>query len=254
MFRVATIVDKGLYKANNEDRVLINNHVYDEIQFDVELVNSDVLLAVADGVGGENAGEIAASETLKRISNIYPLSDMDYEKTLNSVITDCCDHLTELALQNIEYEGMATTLAGLVIHKEAIFTFNLGNSRVYRYRNGMLRQLTHDHSVVQEMVDAGLLDNSKRDDISCKNIITKYIGSNGIKFDPSIIEHEIILQVGDIFCLSSDGIHDFVSIDEIERVLDKHTKLIDKAVELANVAKSKTDHDNLSIILLEVVE
>lgn len=254
MFKVATVVDRGLYKSNNEDRVLINNHVYDEIQFTVELEKSDVLLAVADGVGGENAGEIAASETLKRIANIYPLSDMDYERTFNNVIAACGEHLTKLAMQNIEYEGMATTLSGLVIYNDSIVTFNLGNSRVYRYRNGMLRQLTHDHSTVQEMVDAGMIDNSKHDDIFCKNVITKYIGSNGEKFDASIVAHEIILQAGDIFCLSSDGIHDFVSIDEMEIVLDKNNKLIDKAIELVDMAKSQINHDNISVILLEVVE
>lgn len=253
LFKVAAIVDKGLYKSNNEDRILINNRVYDEVQLMDELSVSNILLAVADGVGGENAGEVAADETLKEMVRHYSLIDADYKKGLDEVIRKCFMRLLEIALSRSECEGMATTLTGLFMRQNLVVTFNLGNSRVCRYRNGMLRQLTHDHSGIQEMVDTGMVSRDNLKDVSERNVITKYIGSNGKIFHADIIKHDITMQAGDVFCLYSDGIHDYVSESEIESILNKKEILINKAREITDIAKLKLNHDNISIVLLEVL-
>lgn len=253
MFNVVTIVDKGLYKANNEDRALINNQIFDEIQFEVWLDESKGLFAIADGVGGCNAGEVAAEETLKKMAELYPFQSKDYEATIHTAIQNSEKRLFELAEDNRQYGGMATTLTGLILDNNEIITFNLGNSRVYRYRNGLLRQLTHDDSIVQELVDGGILENIERAESNVKNIITKYIGSMGKHFKPSIVKHEMVVQTQDVFCLSSDGIHDFVSVEEMEMILSEDKSLIDKAITLVEMAKRQSEHDNISIILIEEV-
>lgn len=253
MLNVVTIVDKGLYKVNNEDRALINNQFFDEIQFEVWLNESVGLFAIADGVGGCNAGEVAAEETLKMMAEVYPLQGKDYEATIYTAIQNSENHLFQLAEDNQQYSGMATTLTGLILDDNEIITFNLGNSRVYRYRNGLLRQLTHDDSIVQELLDGGILEHIEHAESNVKNIITKYISSTGKNFKPSIAKHEMVIQKQDIFCLSSDGIHDFVSIEEMETILSEEKSLMDKAITLVEMAKNHDEHDNICIILIEEV-
>lgn len=253
MLNIVTIVDKGLYKTNNEDRALINNQIFDEIQFEVRLYETEGVFAVADGVGGCCAGEVAAEETLKKIASLYPFKSEDYETTIYKAIYECEQHLFQLAQDNHQYSGMATTLTGLILTDSRIITFNLGNSRVYRYRNGLIRQLTHDDSIVQELVDGGILENTERMDSNVKNVITKYVGSRGKHFKPSIVNHEIVIQPKDIFCLLSDGIHDFISVEEMEDILSEEKTLMDMANTLVEKAKSHKEHDNICIILIEEV-
>ena len=253
MLNVVTIVEKGLYKVNNEDRALINNQIFDEIQFEVCLNESVGLFAIADGVGGCNAGEVAAEETLKKMAEIYPFQSKHYEETLHTAIQRSEKYLVHLAEDNQKYSGMATTLTGLILDDKVIITFNLGNSRVYRYRNGLLRQLTHDDSIIQELLDSGILENTEQAESNVKNVITKYIGSTGRNFKPSIVKHEMSVQKHDIFCLSSDGIHDFVTIEEMETILSEEKSLMDKAITLVKLAKNHAEHDNISIILIEEV-
>lgn len=251
MYKIAVIADKGSYKDNNEDRVLINENIYDTIQFELADNSDKILLALCDGVGGENAGEVAAFETLKVIRELNNTTLINAKENIKNCVAKSVLKLTELAKNNINYEKMATTLTGIMIEGNEFITFNIGDSRVYRYRNGALKQLTIDHTVVQELKEQGVisLDNSNN---SNNHIITRYINSSNINFEVDIFITDKFIEKGDIFLICSDGIHDFVDIDSIENILYEDKTILNRAIDIFNIANSKEKCDNISLILLEI--
>lgn len=252
VYRIEAIVDKGVFKEDSEDKIMINRNVISDGTYHFNIEDKDIIMALADGVGGENSGEIAAELTLKEISKI----EMNYyniEDKIRTTISNCFDVLIQEAAKNKECRGMATTLTGMAIINEEIITFNIGNSRVYRFRNGAIRQLTEDDSIVQEMINLGVIGKYETSDISNKNVITKYIGSNGQRFEPKIEKHNVKIVVSDIFVICSDGIHDYIDIDVIEQILSEKMSLEEKCINLVDKAKMIEGHDNISVILVEVM-
>lgn len=256
MYRVSAIVDKGNFKKKNDDRVLINQDVFMDTNYEETLENRKALFAVADGVGGEKAGDVAAGVVLHNFSRDYESFFCEApEYAIKTTTQNCFDELAVMAKEDDNLSGMATTLTGLLVTDDKVITFNLGNSRVYRYRAGFLKQLTTDDSVVQEMIDMGSIQASQRNDMPNSNVITKYIGSNEVSFDIAVVEHNIKLLDGDIFMLTSDGIHDCLAVEAMEDVLGlEELTLSNRAQKIVDMVKEKDEHDNISIILVEVTE
>lgn len=250
MYEVAAIVDKGNEKKENEDCILINAQVYRESKVILDVEKEHMIAAVADGVGGEPFGEVASFETLQTIAPLFQLEKEEIYEAISPHILNCFERLQEIAQKEPEKQNMATTLSGVVLTEEKIATFNLGNSCCFRFRDGILFKMTKDDSVVQTMIDSGMLQESQRKDAENKNIITKYVSSNGKIFEPAVQSQIVKFLEDDIILICSDGLVDYVSLEEIETILDKEETLQKKARFLVEAANRYAENDNISVILI----
>ena len=236
--------DKGLRRSNNEDAcfVLLPDKVY----------------VVADGVGGGNAGEIASRTAVKEIANYvveHPIADMTNKYAIVNYLQNCLDEanskIFRMANTYEENTGMATTAVIVYAAFGKVFITNVGDSRVYLYRNGQLVQLTEDHTYVNTLVKAGILSKEQAEVDERKNVITKALGAEST-VEPDFFQVDIMKD--DIFIICTDGLYDEVENPEIIQVLSKDQSMSDMCTELINRANKNGGRDNITIISLKVTE
>ena len=191
-------------RDNNEDNFLI-----------MELPDA-YLLAVADGLGGHNAGEIASQIAVDALKEAFEqeyqegMDDKEVKKLLEKAYRLAHERISENAIG--EREGMGTTLVTAFVRDGKAIIANTGDSRAYLIRDGTIVERTKDHSLVQELIDKGEITPEEAKRHPMKNIITKALGIDlGVHF------YEWVLRKGDVLLLSSDGLHDY--LDE-ERIVD----------------------------------
>ena len=220
MIEVVAIVDIGKLREVNDDRLLINKLVWDEGKTRIFL-NEDInILAVADGVGGSPAGGIAAEITLSTIAET---------KNISEAIQQANKNVCEFSKENPEASGLATTLSGVITDKDKITVFNIGDSRVYRHRQGILSLLTKDHSLM-----------------GFSSTITRCVGGFESICIPDI--EEISFLDDDILLICSDGLSDYVQRDAISNTLMQND-LNTAADELVKMANNAGGYDNISVLL-----
>ncbi len=250
MLQICGIVDMGMKHTQNDDRILIEGEVHDIGIYQRELQKDETIVAVADGVGGNPHGDIAAQTALETFATAKNIENFRY--TIQDLTKQAYKRLQEKVQQEPKNANMATTLTGVYINGEEITTFNLGNSRVYILKNGMLIQLTTDDSIVQNMVEIGIIEESQKKQQENKNIITKYLGTDGTIYEPQIqIQRPKFLQK-DIIMLCSDGLTDMLELETIEEELNnKQTTLYEKATNIISKTNQKGGEDNISLILVQ---
>jgi len=239
--------DLGLVRENNED-------VWAELP-------EEKFYVLADGMGGHQAGEIASQEAvytfLEIIRKILSLSTRklnlkEMKQTIKRSIEEVNRTIYEMGKSDIHLIGMGTTFCCIHFHQEGVIFAHVGDSRIYRFREGTLAQLTKDHSLMSELVDMGYLDEPEAKEFLYKNILTKVIGSES-KVTPSIESCDI--KPGDIYMMCSDGLSDLLKRDEIESVIRENAKDLDAATRaLIAEAKAKGGYDNVTVVLLKVQE
>jgi PPM family protein phosphatase len=222
------ISDLGLARETNED-------VFHEIPLHRFFV-------LADGMGGHNAGEIAAKEAVHHLSTsicqIFSseekgyLPDLLYKAILGA---NCWVH--QLSEQKAELQGMGTTLCCFLLHEHNLVYAHIGDSRIYRFRN-TLDQITEDHR-------ASPATSAK------KNLITKAIGTSP-HVEPTI--RTIPVSANDIYFLCSDGLTDYVSNEKISSILQNHICIESASHELVEAAKQKGGGDNITILMVKVLD
>ena len=231
----------------------VRDHNEDAIDWDVERG----MFILADGMGGHNAGEVASALAIESIKHalydvltpeVIDSEIVDYNDALYEAITYANTEIFEQAQDNLDYTGMGTTLVMSLIHNGKALIANVGDSRLYVHNDSTLKQLTTDHSLVQEMVDNGYLTEEEAYSAVSRNLITRALGiSDEVEVD--LIEHEI--QEGDVFLICSDGLSDLVLDNEISAILiNNNGSLSDAAKELVAAANSKGGKDNISVILM----
>lgn len=228
------ITDKGIVREENEDRILAPKD------------DNGYFIAVADGMGGHNAGEVASSlviETLSDFCENTPKNKIN-ESSLKEVLTSANKKVCDDAQNNPVHKGMGTTVTAAAFIDNEATIINVGDSRAYFFRNGVLKQITKDHSYVQMLIDHGYISKSDAMRHPHKNIITRAIGiDENVEADI----YKVQLQKKDVILLCSDGLSNVVSDNEIASILGKD---IDTAVErLLNLALSYGGPDNISIVV-----
>ncbi len=205
--------------------------------------------ALADGMGGHKAGEVAAKETLDFL--LQSIKKISKEDVLELIIE--MRHAIELANQHVyrmgskirEYHKMGTTLCCLLWKKETIIHAHVGDSRIYRFRNHQLELLTKDHSLFAEWLSKGKTCTTP---YPYRHVITRSIGT------PKKANPEIAITYAlpnDIFFLCSDGITDVLSLEEMENILQNHSE-IEKATHfLIETAKRKRSSDNMTVLMVQ---
>jgi len=217
----------------------------------VRKVNQDaVILAgrlcgVADGMGGHQGGEIASA--FVRDSLIQLLEGKEPDPTvLFQAVKSVNRRLFIKSQEDEKLRGMGTTLSVLWLGKENAYIAHVGDSRVYRLRDGCLVQLTDDHSMVMEMVRAGMLTKEQAAVHPMRNVITRAVGTEGG------VDVDILTQprrAGDLYLACSDGLHGLVSAEEMEDTLKKHP-LEEAADLLLQKALDAGGHDNISLVMM----
>lgn len=245
--RITAVSDKGCIRENNEDMVLVGKKLLRDSQLQGALEVDEQglhILAVADGIGGQNAGEIASQMVLEqfqeKLSSVAPrLDETSFTSTIAGICRGIHRTLQAASAEDITRRGMGTTLIALLIYSGEFFMVNAGDSRLYRFRNGNLMQLSEDHS---------LRNISNNPDAPSNVIVNSFGGGDNFFVDVAPASKKVLL--GDIFLLCSDGLSDMVSDEEIEEIMGQEgleTRLLD-------CAKANGGKDNISYVLAEIID
>lgn len=235
------ITDIGLCRDKNQDAFVTIENNY-----------GDLLALVCDGIGGAKAGEVASSECIKYFENIFkesgPFSDIDnvinyMEHHINIVN----DKIHNLSNSYDEYHGMGTTLTGVLISSHGVISINVGDSRVYGFLDKKPFTLTRDHSLVNQMLDAGEITPDEALNHPKRHYLIKAIGI----FDSLIADVHKVKDM-DYYLCCSDGLHGYCDINEICEIIYDDTKdLNQKCVELKDLALLKGGYDNITAVLVK---
>lgn len=247
MYEIYALTDVGRIREHNEDCFMVNRFVSASGEY-FEVSEGNFIIAVADGMGGENAGEVASKLTLTTLnSTIIPIANED----LASKIKDIHRAILDYGINNSEAKGLGTTLTGMMCVDDRIITFNVGDSRVYRYRDGILKQLTTDHSLVHALLSAGKISREEAFDHPRKNELIQSLG--GITYaDRLQVDVESIRGVfeeDDILLLCSDGLNDMVRDEDMEQILASGSDIKSLAHSLVAKANDYGGHDNITVVM-----
>ena len=235
-FRSVALSDVGLHRTENEDSGWAGAKV----------------LAVADGLGGHAAGEIASSLAIKKISQLekIALNQRNAETTIVETFNEINNALALEMKNHSEVRGMGTTLTVLLLGKDRHFLAHLGDSRAYLIRDGKITQLTKDHTVVQELLDQGRISPDEVDGHPQRSFITKALMGSGQHERPDFLE--LKLSEGDFLLLCSDGLAGIVDEKKIIKVVEAHGVSEKTLSELKELAYKKGAPDNLTIIVATI--
>ena len=203
------------------------------------------VFAVADGMGGHLAGEVASRMAIEAVQRMARENERPGIAALREAVA--CAHETILAhaQDHIECAGMGTTLSVLWLGENYAYIAHVGDSRIYRLREGSLTQITQDHSLVEELVRAGLITREQARTHPRRNIITRALGTHG-ENEPDLLVTDV--QDGDVFLLCTDGLTGMVPDDEIERTL-RDCGIEAAADRLIALALDAGGRDNMTLIL-----
>ena len=206
--------DVGLKRKNNEDAYIIN----DATASDAPEKKGMRLFAVADGIGGHSCGDQASAMACRELKRLFSKSfsgpdAQSYVKQLEDRLHDIDRFIRNAASNDPRCEHMGTTLSAMLMVEDFGITAHVGDTRIYLLRNGRLTQLTCDHTIVQEMIDAGEISSDAAETHSLRNVLTRAVGTQ----EPlEQVETRVLdLAVGDRYLISSDGLHKMISADEI---------------------------------------
>jgi PPM family protein phosphatase len=246
-FKIAAcgLSDIGLVRQNNED-------VWGEIQ-------DYRLYAIADGMGGHRAGEVAAREAINALfkelqgplSHKRHISMQKMRDLLMQAFEKVNAKVYQLSREDDMLKGMGTTLCCVYFHEQGVICAHVGDSRIYRMRTKKLEQLSSDHSLLRELIELGQLSEQQASEFLYRNIITKAIGTEPT-VEPSIYTFDI--ASGDIYMMCTDGLSDLVPLEEMESIINKEQSIEKAAHKLVLTAKDKGGFDNITVVLMQVSE
>jgi len=235
--------DPGRARDNNEDAIAI----------DVP----SLLGVLADGMGGYNAGEIASgmatafikSEMTRWLAETGKNAKVrEIRRALEICVDNANRSIFNASGSNPQYSGMGTTLVVGVFHGATLILGHIGDSRCYRLRGGALSQITKDHSLLQEQIDAGLITPEQAVGSSIKNLVTRALGVEDVVMLETN-EHQV--EAGDCYLMCSDGLSDMVDDAEIASILRGPVPMDQKADILVAVANEHGGRDNISVLLVQ---
>lgn len=208
------------------------------------------LWAVADGMGGHEAGEVASAKVVEALARVPANSELDpYVEQAVDALQAVNHELIELGHAGIEKKTIGSTVVGLAIGQGQFRCFWAGDSRGYRVRDGQITQLTRDHSLVQELVAAGMLDPADAEHHPNASVITRAVGA-AEQLRVEVVEGEA--RSGDVFLIASDGLTRVVN--QIELLSKLHSKPIAEAADqFIEMVLARGAPDNVTLIIVRIV-
>lgn len=247
--RIAATTDVGRVRERNEDAVVVRDlgHRASPIALErVEIGPLGVLVAVADGMGGADRGDVASAMLIDHLTRSLENATLDTppEVALTTAARAAHDAIWSAGEQN--GRRMGSTLTAALLHDDAVTIAQVGDSRAYVLRNGQMLQLTQDQSVVQALIDAGLLDEEKAMSSPYRNVILQAVGHQEA-LTPAITRLQ--LRARDCLLLCTDGLTGLVRPSEILRVVRRSFRLDIAAERLVALANERGGDDNISVVL-----
>jgi serine/threonine protein phosphatase PrpC len=257
---VAAITHPGMSGKNNEDNYAVTAHQLSQTD-----TTPSVLAVLADGVGGHHAGEVAAEIATETISKLVLDSDAANPlEILNQAFVQANQKVADQSEAKDERQGMGSTCACVWIINDSVFTASVGDSRIYFIRDGIIRQVTTDHTWVQEAIEHGIITPEQARNHPRAHVIRRYLGSRKpVEPDFRLRLHQdetdeqavanqgMKLIPGDQFLICSDGLTDLVADSEILEILQNNK--MDRALQsLVDLANERGGHDNITILVLKV--
>ena len=241
--------DPGIVRSHNEDAVRVHA--------------ATGLVVLADGMGGYNAGEVASgmatallgTELVKSLTTKLPHSiEADgsswARRALTAEVGRANTAIYQTAQSQPQYAGMGTTLVAGVFYDNTLTVAHIGDSRLYRLRDGDFQQITRDHSLLQEQIDSGMITKEQARHSQNRNLVTRALG-----VDPEVATevHDHAVLPGDIYLLCSDGLNDMVEDEDIGMTLGMLSANLDLcATQLIQMANDNGGRDNVSVIVVKV--
>jgi PPM family protein phosphatase len=231
--------DPGLKRTNNEDSYLIREDLK--------------LCIVADGMGGAAAGEVASGIFVDTAIGVYENwahGDKDdpvlpVQQTYIAANGKILEHITLFP----DHKGMGTTAELFSLSGDLIIIGHVGDSRTYRLRNGLLKQMTKDHSLIQEQIDQGIISPDDAKNHKMRHVILRAVGvEDTVSLD--IIKSKAI--PGDLYLLCSDGLTDMADDAAIEKCMNSYSALNEIVTGLINLAKMGGGKDNITVVLVKI--
>ncbi|WP_444995824.1 Stp1/IreP family PP2C-type Ser/Thr phosphatase [Aliikangiella sp. IMCC44359] len=236
-FKCEKISVTGNFRSNNEDAIACCENENKKIFW----------MVIADGMGGHKAGEVASEmfveEVKEQFGRVEEQEEINWNEWLLNTIETANLHIFDTAEKNPELQGMGTTGVVLICQATRYYVAWVGDSRAYLWRSNQIKQMTQDHTAIQYLLDKGAISKKEAERSNTKHILAKAIG---IK---ASVEVDIVtgkLQAEDVWLLSTDGIHDFLTSKEIEAYIKKFTKQNNLAKELVDLALANGSTDNLT--------
>ena len=238
------LTDPGKVRDHNEDSVLIINKK-----------SGDVLLAIADGMGGHSAGEVASNIAISYLGNHFQESFEHKDKLeAASWLRDSVDSINRLIFEHEkthpESKGMGTTLGAAIVTKDYILFGNIGDSSGFVMKGGKLHKVTYDHTLVNLLMRAGELTEEEAKDHPKKNVLMKALGANN-PIDIDIFDCDMDIES---ILLCSDGLTNMLEKEQIEKVLTSDLELDEKVIRLIRKCNNRGGTDNISIAYLSFLE
>jgi serine/threonine protein phosphatase PrpC len=237
--------EQGRYRPNNEDWFLCDP--------------AFGLFIVADGMGGQQAGETAsrlAVETIARALHTTPLppgaSDEHIQQAIRRAVVQANEEILALAAVEPDYHSMGTTVVLLLLRPPRAYVASLGDSRCYHLRHGKIQQLTEDHSLAQALYAHGTISAEELKTHRFRNILWKYLGSREATAGPDL--HVFQIQPNDRFLLATDGLTSVVPDDDILKILAQASDPQEAVAQLVRQALQKDSRDNITCVAVYLRE
>ncbi len=239
MLKTFSMTDVGKKRELNQDYIYTS---------EMPVGNLPNLFIVADGMGGHKAGDYASRYTVETmLEDISKSGETDPRVLLKHAIECANDFVHEKATQNPDMSGMGTTVVAAVCMEDEMLVANVGDSRLYLI-NDAIKQITVDHSLVEEMIRIGGLDRDAARTHPDKNIITRAVG---VKEKVEIDFFRVALLRDDTILLCSDGLSNMVEDEQIRLIVNGQRDIVEKTEELIKAANENGGTDNISVVLIE---
>ena len=233
---------KGKEKEENQDRIVVGYNILASGTYSTFLDRG--IVAVADGVGGNSGGVVASSYVANEFAKLIEINEASFININNQLL--------DLASKNVNISKMATTASGIYIDGNKISMFHIGNTRVYSVQGGYLRQLTVDDTLVEFLVRTGQLTHEEAETFERRNEINACFGGNSNLFDIKLSEFDIS-NISKLL-ITSDGVHEYISIDDIEDILASDRTGIEICETIVQKSLENDSDDDLSIVLIDCSE
>jgi protein phosphatase len=229
----AGFTDPGRKRRRNEDSYVIE----------------PPLFAVADGMGGAQAGEVASRLAAAAFREFHDADDLDPEERLVAIIQEANRRIYERASDDSEVSGMGTTITAALVGGTGLAIGHVGDSRAYRLRAGRFEQLTDDHSLVADLVRSGRLTPEEADVHPQRSVITRALGTDA---QVDVDTFTVPAESGDLFLLCSDGLTTMVGDEEIRDLVTRAKDLDQAGKGLVKAANKAGGEDNVTVVLFRV--
>lgn len=242
MVQIGFKSNKGIIRKNNEDACFV-------------IPGSDVYI-VADGVGGNNSGEVASRTAVENIAGFVNDNDIRANTTpeeifgfLTEAIACANTAIYTMGVEQKRYRGMATTVVLAYLYHGEAYIANLGDSRAYVFRDGEILRITKDHTYVNELIDKGVITEDEAEVHKQKNVITRALGA-----EPDAVPdfYKLPLNSEDVLLLCTDGLYGEVGEAMMTQILAKENNMNETCSELVDAALASGGRDNITVVCVRV--